>query len=294
MFFVKTSLMKGLEVRDSCETIIESMTEEEFANFLHEEGAQIFSHQGRYWKATYPGFYQPIHWMARLRAEEVTRPKLLSWGFQGTLCEDDAAFANSSLPVHFLPNLVNYDLKALTSKRRNKIKKCRNLVQIVELTGPKILQEQGYEVLLSSIQRTGYGKIPSKEQYLAGLSNYILPKRRFIIAGLIDGKLGGYITGYAINGSAYMEITRIATEALSTNIGTGLGFEFIQICRRSQQIYELINGLYSREDKNLCVFKEEMGFEVAQIPAKLEINPLMAKFIRWRYPDKYYRLHGHD
>lgn len=129
---------------------------------------------------------------------------------------------------------------------------------------------------------------------MAGLDSYVAPERRLILAGLIDDKLGGYLTGYAVNETAYMEDAVLATEALSTNIGTGLRFEFVQICRRYKRICEVVSGLHAREDRELCVFKEGMGFPVKHVPAKVKMNPIFEKIIRWRYPHKHYRLTGHD
>ncbi len=285
--------MSDLQTRDVSEAVLTSMTEEEFANWRREQGAHVACHRGRYWEEIRPGFYQPIHWMARLSAEQATRPAPLSWGFRATLCEDEAA-ANGSMPVHLLSDVEDYDLQSLPSTRRRHIRKCHKRVKIVELTSPALLQEQGYEVLLSAVTRTGYGKLPSRKDYLAGLADYITPGRRLVLAGLIGDKLGGYFTGYAVSGTAYMEDTIIATEALSTDMSSGLQFEFVQVCRRSGEIREIVSGQHSPEDSGLCAFKEEMGFPVKHVPTKVRMNPIMGKFIRWCRPHVYYRLTGHD
>lgn len=286
--------MSFTQMRDVSQAILPSITEEELAHWYREQGTHVIYHQGRYWKQTVLGFYEPLHWMARLNAQQATCPTQFCWGFRAVLCEADAAFANGSIPIYSLSNLETYDLQSLTSKRRNQLRKCRKQVKIVPLTESALLQEQGYEVVFSALTRTAYTKPPSKADYLAKLADYVAPERRLILAGLIGDQLGGYITGYAVSEIAYIEDLIVATEALSTDIGSGLQFEFAQICRRSGTIRELVHGLHSREDRGLCFFKEGMGFQVNHIPAKVQVNPIIEKVIHWRYPHKYYRLTGHD
>jgi len=283
---------RSTQIRDISDTSLYSMSEDEFARWQRESGEHVIYHRDRYWKQTVPGFYQPLHWMARLKNEQATRPTPLCWGFQATLREEDAAHANGAIPIHLLTDLEGYGLQSLPSKRRTHLRKCYRLVKFVELLSPSLLQEQGYEVVCSALSRTVHTKLPTKEQYLSSLNNYVVPERRIVLAGLINDKLAGYLTGYAINETAYMEDAMLTTEALSTNIGTGLRFEFVQICRRSEQIRQVVSGLHAREDRSLCTFKENMGFSVHAIPAKVQINPIAKQLLQWRYPDKYYRLTG--
>lgn len=285
-------MSSNLQLRDVSEAVLASMTEEDFANWQREQGTHVIYHRDRYWKETRFGFYEPIHWLARLSVKQITPPALLYWGFRASLSEDDAAAANGSMPIHLLSNLEGYDLQTFSKNRRKHIRKGLARVKIVELIGSELLQEQGYEVLISAVTRTGYGKIPSRKDYLAGLAKYITPGHRLILAGIIGDKLGGYLTGYAINRTAYMEHRVIATAALSTDISSGLLFEFVQVCRRNGKIREIVSGQHPIEDSGLCAFKEGMGFPVKHIPTKVCLNPIIGRFIRWRYPNKYYRLTG--
>lgn len=280
-------------IRDLSESVLTSMTEKEYANWHSQIGGHVVYYQGRYWQEVTFGFYEPIHWLARLSAEQAKSPVLLCWGYRTTLCNDDIAKANSSIPIQLLTNIQNYTLQSLGSNRRNHLRRCYKRTQLVQLTSPALLEEQGYDVLLSSTQRTGHEPLPSKEDYLASLQTYTNLKSSLILAGLVDNKLGGYITGYAINGTAYIHEVRIATEAYSSYVGIGLVFEFVQACRRSGEINEVVYGLHSREDSALCVFKESMGFPAKHIPTKVKINPIIRQIIRNRYPHKYYRLTGY-
>ena len=278
---------------DVSQALLSPFTEEELAIWHRSIGKHVIYHQGCYWRETAFGFYEPLHWIARLSAKQATHPALFCWGFRTALCKDDTAVANGTMPIHLLTNVREYDLQSLGSNRRNHLRRCYKRTKIIQLTDPVLLQEQGYEVLLSSSNRTAYEKAPSKEEYLVSLPVFSTPCGRLVLAGLNDGKLGGYLSGYAISGTAYIEEVRIATEAYSSYVGIGLVFEFVQACRRGN-IHEVVYGLHSREDSALCVFKEGMGFPVKHIPTKVEINPIIGKFIQLRHPHKYYRLTGQN
>jgi hypothetical protein len=119
-----------------------------------------------------------------------------------------------------------------------------------------------------------------------------MPGSHLVLAGIIDGRLGGYLTGTRVRGSAYIDNVWIATEALRSAIGTGMVFEFVQACRRGSGVREVVFGLHSIEDPSLVAFKEHLGFSVVQVPAKARINRFVAAVVRrWR-PHEYYRLTG--
>ncbi len=284
--------MGATQMLDVNEPILYSMTEQEFANWQIQQGRRVIHHQGRYWKQTFTGFYEPLHWIARFTPQEASFSTLLSWGFRAALHDKNASEANSSIPVHLLSNIANYGLQNLSANRRKHLRQCQKKVKILQLTCPKLLQQQGYEVVISAAKRTEYLPVPSQTKYLASLVNYVDPKRRLILVGIVGNKLGGYISGYAVNGTAYFEHLYISTETITTNINLGLIFEFVQACQRSGTIHEIVYGLHAPEDEKLCVFKNSIGFSVHHIPAIVKINPAIAQLIRWRYPYKYYRLTG--
>lgn len=285
----------NLKTLESQAAKVFSMTEEEAATWYKKQGITVIYHLGNYWKQTRFGFYEPIHFMARLSSKQAKCPAQIYWGFRASLCEDDAAKANASIPVHLLSDVRSYDLHSLPSKRRFHIRKALNLVQFVELQNSELLKQQGYEVFCSAATRIG-ATIYSKQEYLSSLENYIEPKYRFAIAGLIDGKLAGYLVGCAINNTAYTEHVYIATEALSSSIGNGLIFEFVQACRRSGEIEQIIYGYHTPSNPSLGSFKEAMGFPITHIPAKVWINPIAKAFIRRRYrnTDVEYILTGNN
>ncbi|HYO58408.1 hypothetical protein [Archangium sp.] len=285
--------MSDPQVRDSSAATFAVLTERELAGRRRNEGVRVIQYGGHYWEQTgAPGFFQPVHLLARLTPEEVTRPTPLSWGYRAALTSETAVAANGKVPVVRIPNLGSYDLNSLSSNRKNKLRKCQRLVRIVQLTGPALLMEQGYETVIDALSRTRHRKPPSRERYVTELRKYFQGDHWCVLAGLIDGKLGGYLDGYVVDGIAYGLRAYYSTWALPTNISTGLVFEFAQICRRLENVQTLVGGLHSREAPRLGQFKDDLGFVVDHIPIKWNMNLLARTFIRRHRPHVYYRLTG--
>ena len=110
-------------------------------------------HQGRYWSEKKLGFYATVHLLARLSPSQATRPTAFSWGFRATLNIGGTAGANSFVPVHLLADIEHYEYASLPKRRQRNLRACLAQVNIVELTGPRLLREQGWEVMSSSLQR---------------------------------------------------------------------------------------------------------------------------------------------
>jgi hypothetical protein len=280
---------------DLSDAELHSLREEDFADILRKSGTHILIHHDRYWKEIYPGFYEPLHWMARLSADQATRPSPLSWGFRASLEPDSLSAANGAMPIILLQDLESYNLESLASKRRSHIRKCQRMVKLVQLTGDpakQLLKQQGYEIFASAMKRFKNKHFLSREQYLEKINDYIDSGHYFVMGGILGDELIGYLSAIVIEGTAYMDERLVKTEALKTDIGSTLTFEFVQVCKRSGKIKEIVSGQHSPEKQSLTDFKLSMGFNIQFIPVRVEINPVIDQFIRWRYPNKYYRLKG--
>jgi hypothetical protein len=71
------------QARDVSAAVLASGDEEALAALRRRMGHRVLTHRGRYWTEAPRGFYQPIHWLARQRADEATAPRSLAWGFRG-------------------------------------------------------------------------------------------------------------------------------------------------------------------------------------------------------------------
>jgi hypothetical protein len=269
------------------------MTEAELASDPPEHHRTVL-HRGRYWRETFPGLFEPIHPMARLTPWEATRPSPRCWGYHAALTESCTSEANSSMPMHLLADLDDFSADSVSSNRRYHLRRSQRQVTVVQVTGAGPLEREGYEVFRSAQARTGnpYRAARSKAEFLAEMEWYLSRPSAIVLAGLVDDRIGGWVAGYAVDGTAYIEIVDLATEALSTHIGTGLHFAFVEACRRSPGIREIAHSPHIPEDAALAVFKEGIGFPVVHVPSNAWMLPVADTLVRRRKPLLHYRLTG--
>jgi hypothetical protein len=268
------------------------MTESDLAAMRREEGGTVALRDGRYWRSIYPGFYQPIHLLARLCADQVDRPARLCWGYRAALVEDEAHLANGSIPVHLMPQAGSFTERMLDRNRRRDLRTCRRMVELRRLRDPSLLVEQGYEVFMSAERRVAYWKPLTAIEYRKSVERRVGDERRLFVAGLVDGKLGGYLESYAVDGVLYTHELIVATEAMTTGIGTGLYVETMEIGARSGAVRDVCVGLHTPESPGLCTFKAGLGFLVEHVPARTAIPAPIGAYIRARRPAAHYRLVG--
>ena len=274
------------------DTKLTVMTEAELASMHAEEGEAVVPHEGRYWHATFPGLYQPIPLLARLRAAEATRPTRLCWGYRAALTDADAQLANGSIPVYLLTDVSAFTEATLSRNRRSDLRRCRHHVEFRRLQDPSLLVEQGHRVFMSAVRRLGHWQPLTEIDYRRRIERRGRHGRRLIIAGLIDGRLEGYLDSYAVNGVLYLDEIFVATDALRTGIGTGLYVETIETGLRAGTVHDVCNGLHTPEDPDLCRFKEGIGFRVVHVPARTVLPAPVLAYIRARRPATHYHLTG--
>ena len=82
------------QIRDASAAMFKALTEAELAERRREDGARVIQHGGHYWEQVgAPGFYEPVHLLARLTPEEATAPTPLSWGYRAALRAEAAGAA---------------------------------------------------------------------------------------------------------------------------------------------------------------------------------------------------------
>ena len=268
------------------------MNEAELALMRAAEGDKVVLHEGRYWRSTHPGFFEPLHILARLHAHEATRPTRLSWGYRAALTEEPGSAPKNTMPVYCLEEASEFSERSLSRNRKGDLRKCAKHVELKVLHEPSLLLEQGHEVFMSSVERLGYWKPLSKAEYRRRAERRFSHGRRQLVAGLIDGRLAGYLDAFAVDGILYPEEIHVATDALRTGIGTGLYVETITTALRSGKVRVVCNGLHTPENPSLCRFKESLRFQVVHVPTRSVIMPPALALIRARRPATYYRLTG--
>ena len=280
----------GTEFMEASAACVVPATELLMGEWLASRGAEVIQHRGRYWQRTVTGFYEPVHWLAKLKQAELSRPSWHCWGYRAYLDPSAQGEANSRMPVSLLEDVGRYAIDALPSKRRSDLRKSEKLVTFIKLNNNKILMEQGCEVDQSAYQRTGYGAPPHQEDYRA--EDYSEMPFRIVLAGMIGRDLGGYLTAYAVDEVAYIHKISLATRHLKSAIGTGLVLNFVRLCQRSPGIKKIVYGLHSIEDPPLVAFKEGLGFATVLLPSYVWMLPGMRKLIELNRPYAHYRLTG--
>jgi hypothetical protein len=269
------------------------MTEAGLAALRREDGMRVVTSVGRHWEEISRGFYQPVHLLARFRREEVRRPTLACWGYRAALTDEDAGSANATIPVHLLSDVGHFTEAGLGGSRTRDLKKCRRDVEIRRERDPALLVDQGYAVFMSQQRRTDFYSRPATEaEFKVRMDQQVSDVRRVFVVGVVDGKLGGYIQSFAVDGVLYAQELYVASEAMRTGIGTGLYVETIAIAARSGVIEEVCFGLHTPDAPGISAFKTSMGLKVVQVPARCSIPAPLDAFIRRRRPAAHYRLTG--
>lgn len=267
------------------------MTEAELADMRVAEGEKVVLHEGRYWRSTHPGFYEPIHLLARMHDHEATRPSSLCWGYRAALASEDAGRANRLMPVYLL-DTNGFSRHALSRNRKADLRKCGRRVAIQVLRNPSLLLEQGHQVFISAVERIGCHAPLTEVAYQRRVERRWSHGRRQIVAGSVDGRLAGYLDVFAVDGVLYLEEIYVSTDAMSTGIATGLYVAAIETALQSGGIQEICNGLHTPELPGLCRFKESLQFNIARLPARTTVPGPILAYIRGRRPAQYYHLTG--
>jgi len=267
---------------------------EEFADWKKSLGHKIILKNGIYWEELKSGFFQPIHLLMRLNKSQIKSPSMLKWGMRSALKEEDKNYANGLILYNTFEEFKNFDFNYFSTNRRHNIRKCFKRVDIVELKDAQLLKEQGYDVVCSSLKRTRHRKIPNRDEYLNECIAYINngDNSRMVLAGFVNGKLGGYMESCSVDGIVYLLTMYLATDALKHCICPGLLYTFYMICQNSDQVKEMVTGLPVCNDENLNIFKKSMGQTIKSVPSWYKILSPIKEILKIKYPDKYYRLTG--
>jgi len=277
------------------ESILEPADINEYAAWQKSLGHKIRQKNGVYWHELRTGFFQPIHLLTRLNVSQIKPPSAFYWGIRSGLKEEDENYANGSILYHTFPDFKTFGLHSLSKNRRKNIRKCFKNTDIIQVRDGQLLKNQGYDVVCSSLTRTRHRKIPDRERYLSGCTAYINTgdNSRMVLAGLVNGKLGGYLEICSVDGIAYVQTLYLATEAMKYCICSGLFFTIYMICQKSDHIIEMAIGQPVTGDDKLNVFKKSMGQTIKSIPSRYKILFPVKPILKLKYPDKYYRLTGH-
>lgn len=249
---------------------------EALADSLISQGIDVVERDGTFWVSDgRAGFFRPLHKVWRLRGQDLKRPHWSSLAYVAVLASVDQSYANAKLGVHMLVDPHAFAIAKLPETRRRNLKKCRRLVEIGRLTDPELIARDGFAVHQSAMQRTGYGfsEYASPEGYREWMVRRASDLGRIVLVGLIDGQLVGYLEGWIVENrgfdTAYINTLTLHSDHLSSQVGTGLVVDFIEICKCLPTVAEIVYGYEVEGDSALERFKQGMGFPVFHLPSHI-------------------------
>lgn len=253
-------------------------------------GARLVEASGVVWQESPRGLFTPAHLLQRLPEDLHLPRKLLAWGWRHRVGED--AQTRYYMPVHLLDAPASYSEASLPSNDRRKLGKARRSVEVAAVTDAGELEQGGYEVYSEAFRRGARGAIPTKDEYRRLLADFVDPDTRVILAARIDGVLAGYISAFAVEGTAYGDEVCVSELGRKHEANRLLVFEMTRLVGRTPGVREFYVGQHWLERPGVTDFKTHMGFPVVRVPVRIKVNRVVLEAARRLRPDKAYRLFG--
>lgn len=278
--------------RETADAIFHSATEADEADALRAQGVRVIKHRGRFWRELRRGFYQPVHILSQFKADELSRPTPLCWGYRAAVDPADSGFANGAVSAYVLDDFEDYPAR-WNGKRRADLRKCRQRTRIVEVRSLDFLREHGYEIVVSQLNRSKHRNIPTRDEFVQSVKE---SKSALWLAGFVpDGaggwKLCGFTVNHAVDGVAYAQDLYATDEGLAARLVYGMYAELVEICHRSG-CRLVVNGQHTPENPTLSKFKLQMGFRMEQFPARVSMLAPASGLLRRINPHIHFRLTG--
>lgn len=266
------------------------LDEPEMAEWHRACGLHLVEHRGRYWVQLKPGFFGPVHHLARLQFDEATRPTRWCLSFRARLVEAHAAAATGVLALHLMPQVHQYELARLPSRRRQEIRRALREIDVVALRTPDLLLDQGDRIMGEACARNPH--IPRIANFRRELTTILDPPRGLVLAALRGGRLLGFATGYAVEGAVYHNEVYVGDDGLPYHVSLALFHALATLAARQGSLRELMHGFYIPTQSGLSEFKRRIGLTVVHVPVKSWIAPGLSALGRRLQPEKYDRWMG--
>ncbi|HLL69486.1 MAG TPA: hypothetical protein VK453_27770 [Micromonosporaceae bacterium] len=253
------------------------LPEAAYANAHARKGVVVYEHRNRYWRNSEQLgslLAVPIHWMAELTPDQATFPKGRTLAIKARTTHP--AEHNGSFHLYLI-DPTTYSLRSMNKGARKNIRRACRAGVTVELATPELLEREGYEVTSASLKMSRYRKPPSKADYLRKLHNdTFFGGQGVVLAGMVHTekgrRLGGIMTGSALESIANADDIYTAPWARESNVGPRLVYSFMEMCQRTDGIDTIVYGRVSN-DPDLEAFKSRMGFTATAVPAKVALRP---------------------
>jgi hypothetical protein len=267
------------------------MAMEDFVFMRREEGARISEFDNVAWQEHPLGFFTPAHLLQKLPFDCQVPKKIYRWGWRHRI-DNNTQASPYFIPVHLVVNPCQYSEASLTKKVRQMLNKARRSTVIQPLEDFDIIEREGYDVYSAAWVRTRQSIPMNKTKYLASMRRLINPSRRLILGAFIESKLAGYISAYAIDGTAYGDEVYVSQLGRKHEVNRLLLYEMTRAIGRVSDIKEFFVGQHWLEKPNITKFKLNMGFTIVQIPIQAHIQRVPQWIGSKFFPQKFYRLIG--
>lgn len=266
-----------------------AVTESELAELAVAEGALVREHRGHYWRCQRTrGFWHPVARMLRLAEGELGPPSRIGSGHRSFVA--DPSLANTTIPMMMLPDLHGYDAGRLTPTRRSEVRGALRRNEFRQLTDTELLAEQGWEVSCQFRERTGQPTARDRASYLA-MASAQMARGFGVIAGLRDGRLGGYISYHHTAQTGYLHSVVLSDAGLSWDIGSGLYWLVLRSLAQVPRLEEVFAGLWWPSAPTIAAYKSTFGVRAVSLPAHAHLAPGLAPLLR-RDPVFYANIGG--
>jgi len=228
-------------------------------------------------------------------------PRMRSLGYRAII---QGATPNAFEHVHVLLDLPNFRIGKLHKDARYHLRKAMRdpalRVTKPSPANPGILIEQAAQLQAhsSAVHEFYYPAGPfTREAFEAGLKDSgFYSGELLIFAGLVEGKLAAFISGFAVDDCAIGETLVIGDSYRASDIGSRLVLAFIQACQRTEGVKQIYGSSVVPSKPGLTAYKARMGFPATAIPMTVILRPGLERFfnsvVRKIKPELYYKLYG--
>ncbi len=278
---------------DASTAAVSPMSEAALASQLTRIGVRTRYSHGRWWRRMKPGFYTPLHWLARMSPEQARRPGR-SWGFVAGLEDRHSSHANAVIPVHALADLATFSLDGLPRFTRRALRRVDDRgIRIVHVTDERILADQGYAVMRHWRAQKGLRQLP-QERFTADVEGWLGDEAWVVVAAMDGDRLLGYASAWAVEEAAYLHTYAFLEETKRDKLGLSavLNVAMVTAMKRTGTIRAVSPGIAEPEHRGAMAHKIGQGFPIIEIPARLMLPWPAARYLRATKPNAYYRLTG--
>ncbi len=288
--------MSRYDYPEVSEARVRPLTEELLAAQRSRLGRVVRHRHGRWWQESRRGFWEAVHWLARMSPEQAKRPALC-WGYRATVDDRASGLSNASLPIHLLTDVAHYNEALLPERARYDLRKLARIgVRIVRVTDMQIFGDQGYALLADWSQRIPRRNLvtPSEERFLEEIERRLGDESWLTVAALDGDTLLGYATGWAVDDCGYINENYVGSAGIKLGLSSALNHEIVEAFKRTGGVARIGCGLHDPNEPGSTNFKIRHGFPLVLVPARVWMLKPAEMIFRARRPLAYYRMTGRD